>query len=294
VTGEPVPVIAADTGREAAVRLLATAFAGAGVPEAAFDARLLVCEALGVSRTELLSDPGAALGEGGCERLRAFAARRLAREPVSRIFGRRGFWTFDLEVTPDVLDPRADTETLIDAVVTHMSARRSDSLRIVDLGCGSGAILCALLDCFPNAFGFGVDVSAAACAVATRNLAACGFADRSTVRCGAWSSALPGPYDLVVSNPPYIPTDEIERLDPEVKDHDPRLALDGGDDGLDAYRSITALLPQLLAADGAVALEIGAGQSGAVAALLRAHVAGAPRLTLDHGGNPRVLMAAKG
>jgi release factor glutamine methyltransferase len=199
-----------------------------------------------------------------------FAERRLAREPVSRILGERSFWSFDLLVTSAVLDPRPDTETIIDSALDLLSARQSEALRILDLGTGSGAILCALLDCFEQASGIGVDISKEACAIARENLNRCELTSRAQIRNGSWDAAQPGPYDLIVSNPPYIPTADLVGLDPEVRLYDPTLALDGGTDGLTAYRDICALLPSLLAPGGLLLFEIGIGQGDDVSRLMAA------------------------
>lgn len=189
-------------------------------------------------------------------------ARRLGGEPVDRIVGRAGFWTLDLVVTPDTLSPRADTETVIRAAVEQMRTGqiRSERLHILDLGTGTGAILLALLAEFEDARGLGIDISEAALEVARTNAELTNLHQRSEFRTGDWASGLTGPFDLIVSNPPYIPTAVIPTLDREVRDHDPHLALDGGADGLACYRAILRALPALLADEGRAILEFGAGQ----------------------------------
>ena len=286
--------ITPDTTRRQAMRLLAEAFERAGIEDATIDARLLLCAAAGFDHAGLIRDPDLPLEEHAEQTLH-FAQRRLAREPVSRILGERSFWSFDLLVTPDVLDPRPDTETIIDTALELLGARQSEPLRILDLGTGSGAILCALLDCFPNATGLGVDLSKEACAIARENLNRCELTSRGQIRQGTWNAALPGPYDLVVSNPPYIPSADLADLDPEVRLYDPSLALDGGGDGLTAYRDICALLPDLLTPGGLAIFEIGIGQGPDVKALMaqaglretsgRADLAGVERAILgwQHG-----------
>jgi release factor glutamine methyltransferase len=240
------------------------------VPDPQADARLLLCAAAEIDRATLITGPDRPLGAEAKALFDRYVARRRAREPVSRILRHREFWSLDLEVTPAVLDPRPDTETLIAAALAHLGTRRGDQLRILDLGAGSGAILCALLQDCPEALGWGVDRSPEACRVARRNLVRCGFAARSLVVCGDWGAALAAArFDLVLSNPPYIETAAIERLDPEVRLHDPHAALDGGWDGLQAYRLIARQAPALVAPGGAIFLEVGAGQAGAVAALLQ-------------------------
>jgi release factor glutamine methyltransferase len=201
---------------------------------------------------------------GDAARLQAFVARRLAGEPVDRIIGSRGFWTLDLAVTPDVLSPRPDTETIVRAALERIAAdgRRDAPLRILDLGTGSGAILLALLKELPEATGLGVDISEPALAVACGNAGQTGLQGRAAFRTGDWTTGLPGPFDLIVSNPPYIPTGAIASLDREVREHDPHLALDGGADGLACYRAICAGIQGLLALQGFAVLEFGQGQGG--------------------------------
>lgn len=255
-----------DMALAAARRTLETA----GVETAALDARLLVAAATGASHAALIARPGAPLDAAQAARLAGWLTRRAAGEPVSRILGTRGFWSLDLVVTPDVLDPRPDTETLIEAALAHVAARRKAPLRIVDLGVGSGAILAALLAELPNAFGLGLDRSEAAARVARDNLGRAGLGARAGVLVGDWANALAGAFDLVVSNPPYIASADIAGLAREVRDHDPRLALDGGADGLDAYRILAPAAARLLAPDGAALFEVGVGQAGDVTTLLAA------------------------
>jgi release factor glutamine methyltransferase len=278
------------TPRRAAMARLAEAFAAAGIEDPAQDARLLLCAAAGLDHVALIRDPDLPLEEAA-DRLAAMARRRIAREPVTRILGERGFWSLDLLVRPGVLDPRPDTETVIDAVLDLFAQRQAAELRMADLGTGSGALACALLDVFPQGHCVALDLSPEACSLARDNLARCGFAGRAEVRQGGWAAAAPGAYDLVVSNPPYIPSAAIDALDPEVRDHDPRLALDGGADGLDAYRQIGALLPGLLAPGGACVLEVGIGQAADVAALLAAAGLRNVATRRDLGGIERVVLA---
>jgi release factor glutamine methyltransferase len=242
--------------------------AAVGIESFAADARLLLCAAGGLQAKDLIRDPETALGEATMARLAPMAERRAAREPLSRILGSREFWGLPLTLSPDVLDPRPDTETLVEAVLRELPEKRHAPLRILDLGVGSGAILCALLKEFDCAFGVGVDISTRAAAVAQANLGACDVASRAAIVVGAWTSALRGPFDIVVSNPPYIPSGEIAGLESEVRDHDPVLALDGGRDGLDAYRDIARQIGPLLGADGRLFLEVGAGQASEVITIL--------------------------
>ncbi|WP_245276403.1 peptide chain release factor N(5)-glutamine methyltransferase [Methylocapsa aurea] len=277
-------------GREEARRALARALAAAAIPSADLDARVLLCAALGIDHAGLVRDPDLPLG-AKCGRVGAFALRRLRREPVSRIVGFKEFWGARFEIGSPVLDPRPDTETLIEAVLSHVAGESGRNWRILDLGVGSGAILGILLQCLPQAFGVGVDVSPKACAIAQRNLDALGVASRGAILCGDWTSALRGRFDLIVSNPPYIAAGAIGGLEPEVAVHDPRLALDGGDDGLDAYRAIIPALADLMEPGGLVAFEFGEGQGQAVEALLRGAGLAAFEVSRDLAGRERVIAA---
>ena len=275
------------------MRLLAEAFTAAGIEDASIDARLLLCAAAGFDHSALIRDPDLPIGEEAAERALAMARRRLAREPVSRILGERSFWSFDLLVTPAVLDPRPDTETVVDGALEVLAERQGEALSILDLGTGSGALLCALLDVFAQAQGLGVDISKEACAVARENLARCELAPRGQVRQGSWEAGLPGPYDLVVSNPPYIESAALAGLDPEVRLYDPPLALDGGPDGLTAYRDICALLPGLVAPGGFAIFEVGQGQAEAVATLLASQGFANVRAKRDLAGVERAVMGQR-
>jgi len=275
------------------MRLLAEAFTRAGIDEAAIDARLLLCAAAGFDHSALIRDPDLPIEEEAAELALAMARRRLAREPVSRILGERSFWSFDLLVTPAVLDPRPDTETVVDGALEVLADRQAEALSILDLGTGSGALLCALLDVFPQAQGLGVDISKEACAVARENISRCDLALRGQVRQGSWEAGRPGLYDLVVSNPPYIETAALAGLDPEVRLYDPPLALDGGRDGLTAYRDICALLPALVAPGGFAIFEVGQGQAEAVAALLTTQGFAHVRAKRDLAGVERAVMGQR-
>lgn len=234
-----------------------------GVDTPTFEARLLVEAATGVSRLEILTDPHRPVTDEVFARLEAMLARRQAREPVSHILGHKDFWTLRLQVSPAVLTPRPETEVLVKTALEIAPARA----RVLDLGTGSGAILLALLSERADARGVGVDKSEAALAVARANAAALGFENRVQWRHGDWGEGLQGPFDLIVSNPPYVRTGAIALLAPEVSKYEPHIALDGGADGLDAYRLILRDLHRLLAPDGRWAVEVGAGQAEAVWAL---------------------------
>lgn len=282
------------TTRRVALRTCTRLLTDVGLGEPGPDARVLVEEAVGLVGFAFRATLEEPIGEAAAERLAAMLERRLAREPVFRILGRREFWGLDLAVTPAVLDPRPDTETLVRAALRAIGPRRHERLRVLDLGTGSGAILLALLSELPRAVGAGIDSSPEACAVARRNAQTCGLADRVDIRDGDFGRPDPDePFDLIVSNPPYVERAAIDGLDPEVRDHDPRAALDGGPDGLDAYRAICPTLPGRLARDGIAAFEIGATQAAAVAAMIEdagLRVAGTER---DLGGHERAVWARR-
>lgn len=238
--------------------------AAAGVEGARRGARLLLAHVVGADLAR--SGPR----EIAPEDVRAFdalIARRAAREPISRILGSRGFWSLDFALHPATLDPRPDTETLVEAALALLPSRGAP-YRLLDLGTGTGCILIALLSEFPNARGLGTDAHGAAVATARRNAAQNGLAARATFAVGDWCRDLTGTFDMILSNPPYIPSGEIETLAPEVARFDPRAALDGGPDGLDCYRRIAGEAGLHLALDGYLLLEIGAGQAEAVERIL--------------------------
>ncbi len=265
----------------------------AGVETPELDARLLVEHGLGLTRSGLLARGSDAVGAEDAARVMALVERRAAREPVSRITGSRGFWTLDLALGPATLDPRPDTETVVEAALAAI-ADRGRPLRVLDLGTGTGAILLALLAELPAATGVGVDLAPDAVSIAQRNAEINGFAERAAFRVGRWGEGLSERFDLVVSNPPYIPTADIAGLEPEVREHDPALALDGGADGLDAYRAIAAQLPGLLGPGGTAALEVGAGQAGEVARLLAGAGLRVTGVFRDLGGVERCVRASQG
>jgi release factor glutamine methyltransferase len=264
-------------------------FRGAGIEEARAEARLLLGHVLGRKPLALPMEGHRAVTAEEAARFRALAARRAAGEPSAYITGTRGFWSFDLAVTPAVLIPRPDTETVVSAALDH-AGQRARIGRLLDLGTGSGAILLALLAECPAAFGVGVDRSAAALAVARANAAQTGLAARAAFLCGDWAEAVGGGFDIIASNPPYIARATIPTLAPEVALHEPRAALDGGEDGLDAYRCILPMLPTRLAPGGIVALELGFGQAESVASLSRAAGFRVVEIRQDLGGIPRAMV----
>lgn len=273
--------------RRAVARLRA-----AGVESAVADARLLAEAALGLDRTALLTGGDRPVAAADQVRLAALIDRRAAREPVSRILGRRGFWTLDLALGPDTLDPRPDSETLVEAALAAFPDPAAP-LRVLDLGTGTGCLLLAMLAERPRAWGVGVDLSPRAAAVARANAARNGLADRAAFLAGDWATALAGRFDLVLSNPPYIERAAIADLEPEVRAFDPPRALDGGPDGLDAYRALAAALPGLLAPGGVAVLELGQGQGTAVAALLTTAGLSIASRKCDLAGIERCLVARR-
>lgn len=274
-------------------RRVAQAFRDEGLDSPDLDARLMVGHALGLDHAALASGAERILTAPEIEAISALAARRLAREPVARILGAKEFWGLEFGLSPATLVPRPDTETVVETALRALDAAgpRDRPLRLADLGTGSGALLLALLSELPNAAGIGTDLSIEALATARENATALGLAARAHFVACDFSAALRGPFDVVVSNPPYIASGDIETLQPEVRDHDPRLALDGGGEGLDAYRAIAADARRILDPDGLLVLELGAGQERAVTALLTDSGIAAVGAESDLSGHFRALLA---
>jgi release factor glutamine methyltransferase len=258
-----------------------------GVDTPVLDARLLLEAGAGVARLDIVTDPRRPVTDEQVAAVDALVRRREAREPVGHIIGRKHFWTLELFVSPAVLIPRPETELLVELALQVLPLDRL--VRVLDLGVGSGAILLAVLSERDNATGVGVDISDDALAVAQTNADALGVADRLTLKHGDWDVALDGQFDLVLSNPPYIATDDMDTLAPEVARFEPRLALDGGPDGLVAYRAITARLQSLLRPGGLFAFEVGKGQAEAVTALAEAQGLSTEPPRRDLAGIPRVV-----
>jgi release factor glutamine methyltransferase len=267
-----------------ALRHAAAALQAKGIEEARLEARLLLAHALGVERGVLI-DRDLVID---APRFAALLQRRLAHEPLALITGRQGFWTLDLAVSPATLIPRADSETLITAAIAACGER--PPRRILDLGTGTGCLLLAALEAFPAAFGVGVDLSPAAVLLARANAVGNRLAARAAFLAGDWAAALRGTFDLILSNPPYIPHADLDGLMPEVALFEPARALDGGPDGLTAYRAILAALPALLAPDGTAILELGIGQAASVASLAERFGLKKTALCQDLGGIARALV----
>lgn len=266
--------------------------AAAGIDGAALDARLLVEHFTGTTRTDAIASPGMAVAAPAAAATRAAIARRARHEPVHRILGRRAFFGLDLLLSAETLEPRPDTEALVELClpVVRRTAAAKRRCRILDLGTGTGALALALLSQEARAEAVGTDISAAALETAGLNAKIHGLEARFTTQRSTWFEAVGGRFDVIVSNPPYIRSSDIAALDPEVRLFDPPAALDGGADGLDAYRAIAAGAPDRLFRDGRVALEIGAGQGGAVKALFAAAGFRLAATGHDLAGHERALM----
>ena len=264
----------------------------AHIDSPAIDARLLLEAATGATRLDILTDPYRPLTADQSGQLDAWLERRERREPVARILGRKGFWKILLNLGPAALVPRPDTEVIVDEALRQFPDGMAFNL--LDMGVGSGAILLAILAERPAAKGLGTDISEEALAVARENAANLGLEGRAAFLRTGWADGLAdASFDLVVSNPPYIPTAEIETLDPEVREHDPRLALDGGPDGLDAYRVLAPEILRVLKPGGLFLVEIGWTQGADVTALFRDAGADQVRVIKDLGDRDRVVAGVK-
>jgi release factor glutamine methyltransferase len=279
----------AATTRADALLRLRRGFAEAALDTPDLDARVLLMEALRADAVEIAVRPHLCLGPEAAARLTAFARRRLAREPVGRILGRREFWGLTFELSAATLEPRPDTETVVETALSLLPDRHAP-WRLLDLGTGSGCILVALLHELPAAFGLGVDRSPEALRTARRNAVRCGVGDRAAFAASDWASALAGRFDLVVSNPPYIAAPGLAELAAEVRAHDPEGALDGGRDGLASYRVIFQQAARLLAPGAALVVEIGCDQEEAIGALAPGTGLEVCRVCRDLGGHPRAVV----
>ena len=279
----------------ALLRDTAVALTAAGIDNARFEVRLLLSHATGLTIEQLIARGPDAAPAAAAATLRELTARRVRREPMAYILGEREFWGLPFKVSPAVLVPRPDSETVIETVL-DLLPDRSRKLRILDLGLGSGCLLLTLLREYPQATGVGIDASEAALAVAQANAEALGVAPRARLATGdwrqiGWTERLEGPFDLLVSNPPYIESVAVEGLMPEVARHEPRLALDGGTDGLAAYRIIAAALPALVVPGGWAIVEVGEGQAPEIASLFAAEGLVPRPSRKDLGGIERVVPA---
>ena len=263
----------------------------AGVEAPALDARLLLESVLGLSRLHVLADPSRAISDAQTAAVDEAIRRRAAREPLAYILGHKSFWTIDLAIDGSVLVPRPETELLVEAAISAIA--RDGPAQVLDLGVGSGAILLSILNERPMARGVGVDVSERAVEIARCNAERLGLSDRVEIRRADWWRGVEGEFDVIVANPPYISTAEFEHLSAEVTRYEPRLALDGGPDGLGAHRKIIGGLQAHLRSGGGFALEVGDKQSGVVRRLAdEAGLVTDPPL-LDLAGIPRAVKGRK-
>ena len=251
-----------------ALEAAARALEGAGIAGAKAEARALAAFVTGLTPAQIFSRDDTELSDADAARFDAVIRRRITGEPAAYIIGLREFWSLPFKVTPATLIPRPDTESVIELVM-QLFADRARPQRILDIGTGSGCLVLALLDIYADACGIGTDISAPALSVASENAKALGLSDRATMIEGAWSAQQAGPFDLIVSNPPYIPSPDIATLEPTVRAFEPLSALDGGADGLDAYRNVLAEVPDILSNAGWVVLEVGIHQADPVTEIAR-------------------------
>lgn len=281
---------------DAARRKLAALLGASGIETPELDARLLIGAALNLDHTGLATQAQRHIADDEAQAIAHLAQRRIAREPVARILGRKEFWSLDLLISEATLVPRPDTETAVAAALECLRDKPhvAGAIRIADIGTGSGAILLALLSECPDATGVGTDISPAALEIAALNALRLGLADRASfVQCD-YATALSGAFDVIVSNPPYIPSADIATLEQDVRDHDPHLALDGGADGLDAYRTILPQAIALLVPGGSLVFEVGHDQGVPVSEMMHAAglaLLGAPRTDLS--GVQRAVVGRK-
>jgi release factor glutamine methyltransferase len=288
-----IPGLEGGVGVDAARRLLTRALRAKGIDSPELDARILVGHALGLDHAALAAAPGRSLTDAEACAATALAMRRLNREPIARIVGTKEFWGLALRITPATLVPRPESETVVEAALASIDARgsRTESYRIADLGTGSGALLLALLSELPQAFGIGVDINVDALVTALGNAARLHQRARSAFVASDFGCALAGEFDLIVSNPPYVASGDLAALAADVRDHDPRVALDGGADGLAAYRYIAGDAKRLLAREGLLVVELGQGQADEVAALFALEGLKIAIIRNDLAGIPRALVA---
>jgi release factor glutamine methyltransferase len=278
---------------DALVAEVAAALSVAGFEEPHRHARRLVASALAISRADLFGHPDRAVDEQQISRIRGMLGRVIAREPLSRILGWREFWGLEFALSAETFDPRPETETVVEAVLTRIPDRRAP-LRFLDLGTGTGCLLLALLGEFPAASGVGIDIAEGAVRTAACNAVALGFADRALFLVGDWGTAVSVKFDAVIANPPYIASGDLWLVPREVACHDPWRALDGGEDGLRAYRAIATHLPRLLASNGIFVTEVGVDQADAVAAVMRTNGLAVDGIEKDLVGISRCVIVRPG
>ena len=270
---------------------LAVKLREAGFAESGLEAQLLLAHVLQIEPGQIRLRPEILVTADTFAQAEALIERRKAGEPVAYLTGRREFWSLSFRVGPGVLVPRPDTETLVEAVLEARPDTRA-ALRILDLGTGSGCLLAALLHEYPLALGVAIDLSDKAVQIARQNLSALGLVARAELHRGSWFEPVEGAFDVIVSNPPYITPTVIETLAAEVRDHEPRLALDGGEDGLEAYRQIFSGAKAHLAPEGLIAVEIGYDQGATVPAVARENGLYHVVNHQDLSGHPRVIAAS--
>ena len=274
-----------------AVRSITLHFEQTGIDEAHSEARLIIGYALGLTRSEIIHRNDEKLSEDQITRCRSFIKRRSAREPMAYLIGEKEFWSLPFKVSPETLIPRPDSETLVDAVVDH--ARKAETpKRFLDIGTGSGCLLAALLSEWPEATGIGIDKNEGAVSIARLNLDRLGLAERGDIVAAAWPTYQPREkFDLVIANPPYIPTADIQTLDPDVRDYEPLSALDGGPDGLEIHRKIADQTGAVLKTGGLIAVEFGIGQSSYIQQIYKAAGFDSIHIYKDLYGTDRCLLA---
>ncbi|MHB0950546.1 MAG: peptide chain release factor N(5)-glutamine methyltransferase [Allorhizobium sp.] len=270
-------------------------FAEAGLSTPSTDARILISGLLGLSLSQVIVRGSDTVPPKECVQIHEAIERRVRREPVYRILGHREFYGLDLQLSPATLEPRPDTEILVDHLLPHLKriVAENGRARILDLGTGTGAIALALLKECPQAVAVGSDISKDALSIARRNADLNGVADQFETVQSAWFESVNGLFDIIVSNPPYIPTAAVADLEPEVRNYDPAAALDGGEDGLDAYRAIAEKVGDFVRPGGIVAVEIGHDQKDAVSYLFEKAGFLLAEAFRDYGGNDRVLLFAQ-
>ncbi|MDR3326127.1 MAG: peptide chain release factor N(5)-glutamine methyltransferase [Rhodospirillaceae bacterium] len=261
----------------------------AGIPSARLDARILISHVLGISTTTVFSHQERFVSIDEIKRIWQVSARRINHEPISHIICCREFWSLSFKVTKDTFDPNPDTETVVEAALSAIFDRQA-SIRLLDFGTGTGCILLALLSELPQAFGLGIDISQATLCVARENAKSLGLQHRSEFMIGNWGKEIDMSFDVILSNPPYIPKSDIDNLENEVSIYTPKIALDGGNDGLVCYRSLIPDIARLLVPNGIVALEIGRGQSNEVSKLFQKYGLTFTTLHYDLAGIDRCIL----